>query len=179
MKPTVKTHLICALLFATPLLSLVYRQPTPHAATANGALPQPNLRQLMQEKIHVEFTQISFTIWHDRPLTPSKMESISASATRMAGFANDLQPYSTFLTQQGWSKDDAQFFDQQRLQLSHVSTELDQAARRRDQKQITSFFMHLETTCNTCHHRFRPDLSYPKRASFMPHDAFLTAPRAP
>lgn len=161
MKPTVKSILFRTLIVGTPILALILftAHQLPTAAPTNTHVAHQDLRQLMQDRIHVEFTQMSFTLWHDRPLTPSKMDSISTSATHMAGYATDLQQYATVLNQQGWSRADVQFFDQNRLQLLRVSAELNQAARQRDQTQMTNFFMHLETTCNACHHRFRPDLS--------------------
>src|SRR5690348_11479607 len=63
------------------------------AASQTVQLPQGNLRQLMQSRVHQEYTFLSFTIWHDQPLTPEKMDSIAASSGRIMGIAHDLTAY--------------------------------------------------------------------------------------
>jgi cytochrome c556 len=131
------------------------------AAIAQPAqLPQGNLRQLMQSRVHEEYTYLSFTIWHDQPLTAEKMDSIAASSGRIMGLAHDLTAYEPVYKQQGWSQEDIQFFDDKRLQLTQVAEELKKAAQKHDSSGITNFFIHLDSTCQGCHRRFRPDLSW-------------------
>lgn len=134
------------------------------AAAASAAppaqLPQGNLRELMQSRVHAEYTFLSFTIWHDQPLTAEKMDSIAASSERIMTIAHDLTVYEGVYKQQGWSQQDIQFFDDKRLQLTQVAEELKKAAQKHDSSGVTSFFIHLDNTCQGCHRHFRPDLSW-------------------
>ena len=135
------------------------------AKATPAALPaQPghgNLRQLMETKVHTEYTYMSFTIWHDQPLTAEKMDSIAAASGRIMDIAaHDLSSYEPVYRQQGWTDEDVQFFDNKRLQLTQVAEELQKAAQKHDSSQVTSFFLHLDNTCQSCHSRFRKDLSW-------------------
>lgn len=76
------------------------------------------------------------------------------------GIAHDLTAYEAVYRQQGWSEQDVQFFDDKRLQLTQVAEELKKAAQKHDSSGVTSFFMHLDNTCQGCHRHFRPDLSW-------------------
>lgn len=136
-----------------------------HVAAAAAAarapqLPQGNLKQMMQSRVHEEYTFLSFTIWHDQPLTPEKMDSIAASSGRIMVIAHDLTAYENAYREQGWSQQDVQFFDDKRLQLTQVAEELKKAAQKHDSSGVTSFFIHLDNTCQGCHRHFRPDLSW-------------------
>ena len=121
---------------------------------------QADLRQLMQSRLHVEYTYMSFTIWHDKPLTSKKMDGIAASSDRIVEVARKLDTYEPGYERQGWSSDDVQFFDQKRRQLSKIAEELKHAAQEHDEPQVVNFFLHMDNTCQSCHKRFRPDLSW-------------------
>jgi cytochrome c556 len=41
-----------------------------------------------------------------------------------------------------------------------VAEELKQAAKKRDKGKVESSFEHMDGTCQSCHKRFRPDLSW-------------------
>ena len=115
----------------------------------------------METKVHTEYTYMSFTIWHDQPLTAEKMDSIAAASGRIMDIAaHDLSSYEPVYRQQGWTDEDVQFFDNKRLQLTQVAEELQKAAQKHDSSQVTSFFLHLDNTCQSCHSRFRKDLSW-------------------
>jgi cytochrome c556 len=101
---------------------------------------------------------MSFTIWHDRPLTPAKMEAIATSSAHIIQFASQLQPFTSTMRQTGWTDQDAAFFEEKRLQLSRVATELQNAAKDQNKAAVTSFFLHLDFTCHSCHERFRPTM---------------------
>ena len=135
------------------------------AASSRASIPaQPvegNLRHLMETKVHTEYTYMSFTIWHDQPLTNAKMDAIAASSGRIMDIAgHDLGSYEPVYRQQGWTEEDVQFFENKRLQLTQVAEELKKAAQKHDSSQVTSFFLHLDNTCQSCHSRFRKDLSW-------------------
>jgi cytochrome c556 len=114
----------------------------------------------MQARVHQEYTFLSFTIWHDRPLTPAKMDSIAASSSKVMQMAQELNKYETTYKDQGWNNDDLKFFEEKRLQLSRVAEELNHAAENRDSTSVINFFMHLDSTCQSCHKRFRPELQW-------------------
>jgi len=139
-----------------------------HSAHVAASVPAPapttaareDLQKFMQARVHQEYTFLSFTIWHDRPLTPAKMDSIVVSSTRIMEMAKELNKFETTYKQQGWSDDDLQFFDDKRLQLSRMAEELNHAAQKRDSTAVVNFFMHLDSTCQSCHKRFRPELQW-------------------
>jgi cytochrome c556 len=138
------------------------------SAEAAAARPAPqltsaatnDLRQLMETKVHEDFTAMSFTIWHDRPLTNEKMNAIALASGRIMQDAKVLEKFEVTYKQQGWSTQDVQYFADKRAQLSHVAEELNRAAQKHDESQVVSFFMHMDNTCQSCHKRFRPDLSW-------------------
>jgi cytochrome c556 len=130
--------------------------PAPMPATA----AREDLQKFMQARVHQEYTFMSFTIWHDRPLTPAKMDSIVASSAKVMEMAKELNKFESTYKQQGWNADDLQFFDDKRLQLSRVAEELNHAAQKRDSSAVVNFFMHLDSTCQSCHKRFRPELQW-------------------
>ena len=134
------------------------------ASTSNlpAAKPQAReaLRQFMQSKVHQEYTFLSFTIWHDRPLTPEKMDSIAMSSSRVMDLSKELTSYAAMYKDQGWSSEDVNFFEEKRLQLSRVAEELNHAAREHNSTEVINFFMHMDSTCQSCHKRFRPDLQW-------------------
>ncbi|MGE5322419.1 MAG: cytochrome c [Actinomycetota bacterium] len=129
-------------------------------ATRPTVIVHGDLRDVMESKVHTEYTYLSFTIWHDQPLTAEKMDSIAAASARIEHIAHGLGSYEAEYQSQGWTKADVEFFDDKRLQLTQVAEELKKAAQKHDSSQVTSFFMHLDNTCQSCHHRFRPDLSW-------------------
>lgn len=129
------------------------------SATANTAARE-DLQKFMQTDIHHEYTYLSFTIWHDRPMTPEKMDSIAASSSKVMKMAQDLDKFESTYKNQGWSDDDLQFFEDKRLQLSRVAEELNHAAQKHDSTAVVNFFMHMDSTCQSCHKRFRPELQW-------------------
>lgn len=135
-----------------------------HVAEADAShttvIVHGDLRDVMESKVHTEYTYLSFTIWHDQPLTPEKMDAIAAASSRIENVAHGLGSYEAEYQAQGWTREDVQFFDDKRLQLTQVAEELKKAAQKHDSSQVTSFFMHLDNTCQSCHRRFRPDLSW-------------------
>jgi cytochrome c556 len=118
------------------------------------------LRQFMESKVHHEYTYLSFTIWHDKPLTPEKMDSIAMSSSRVIDLSKELTGYAAVYKDQGWSSEDVQFFEEKRLQLARVAEELNHAAKNHNSTEVINFFMHMDNTCQSCHKRFRPDLQW-------------------
>ncbi len=121
---------------------------------------QVDLRQLMQARVHEEYSRLSFFIWHDQPLTPDKMSQIAESSARMINLAQNLSEYENTYIQQGWGKQDVKFFDENRAQLLQTAEQLKGAAQHGDETRVVHLFNHMDSTCQSCHKRFRPDLSW-------------------
>ncbi len=155
-----------ALLIAGVLAFAGYRFHNRPVTASAPAVPQANpqmreaLRQFMESKVHQEYTFLSFTIWHDHPLTPAKMDSIAASSSRVVDLSKELTTYAATYKEQGWSSEDVKFFEEKRLQLSRVAEELNHAAKDHNSTEVINFFMHMDSTCQSCHKRFRPDLQW-------------------
>lgn len=137
-----------------------FRRSAAAAPTTESARNEHSLRQLMRSRLHEEYTAMSFTIWHDQPLTQEKMDKIAVSSANILAITKELDSYEAEYRLQGWSAQDVKFFDDKRVQLTRVAEELKKAAEMHDSSQVTSFFMHLDNTCQSCHQRFRPDLSW-------------------
>src|SRR6202040_912659 len=144
---------VLILLFTCILALAGYRLRTGHvtASVQDGTHPpaqnREDLRKFMQARVHQEYTFLSFTIWHDRPLTAEKMDSIVTSSAHVVDMSKELAAYATIYKDQGWSSDDVKFFEEKRLQLSRVAEELGHAAKKRNSPEVIKFFMHLDTTC--------------------------------
>lgn len=147
--------IIAAIGYKTYIAHVAASSPVPVNSAA-----REDLQKFMQSQIHHEYTFLSFTIWHDRPFTPDKMESIAASSSKVVAMAKEMNKYEAAYRDQGWSEDDVKFFDDKRVQLSRVAEELNRAAQKQDSTAVTSFFMHMDSTCQSCHRRFRPDLQW-------------------
>ena len=157
---------ILATLFTCMLALAGYRLRTVHVTASVPAGTHPavqnreDLRKFMQARIHQEYTFLSFTVWHDRPLTAQKMDNIAGSSAHLVDMSKELTAYAAIYKEQGWSNDDVKFFEEKRLQLSRVAEELGHAAQKHDSPEVINFFMHLDNTCQSCHKRFRPDLQW-------------------
>jgi len=158
-KPLFLILLLAIVLLVAPPLYRALSSHTYKGIPAAAPKDIAPIRDLMHNQVHPEYTMLSFTIWHDRPLTPAKFTTIATSSQRLKQLSQDLNGYVSLFQQQGWGERDTRFFDEKRLQLGQVATELERAARKHDGAQVTSFFLHLEATCQSCHKRFRPDLS--------------------
>ena len=154
-----------ALLVTAIAAFLGYKAYSAHVV-ASAPPPAPNtaaredLQKFMQARVHQEYTFLSFTIWHNRPLTPEKMDSIATSSSKVIEMAQELNRFETTYKDQGWNSDDLKFFEEKRLQLSRVAEELNHAAEKHDSTAVINFFMHMDSTCQSCHKRFRPELQW-------------------
>lgn len=155
-------YLSVALLLAAGLLYAGHRAYVRRSAptASDGMREQEDLRHLMQTKVHEEYTRVSFTIWHDQPLTAAKMEAIAVASAHIAGVAQELEAYEAAYREQGWSPQDVSLFGEHRRQLARVAGELSSAARSHDETLVVNSFKHLDETCQGCHQRFRRDLAW-------------------
>lgn len=137
-----------------------HSQQAPQLSQGQMHEAQVDLRQLMQARVHEEYSVMSFFIWHDRPLTPEKMNAIAEASARMASLAQNLGVYENTYVQQGWGKQDVKFFHENRAQLMQTAEQLKGAAQHGDEPRVVHLFNHMDSTCQNCHKRFRPDLSW-------------------
>jgi cytochrome c556 len=152
-------------LLAVAVFAVRARKAPEPAAKIEEKTAQPqsaagNLREVMQARVHDDYTFLSFTIWHDAPLTSQKMDSIAAASGRIVDTAKHLDSFESSSREQGWSSQDVQFFSEKRVQLSHTAEELRNAAQQHDASRVVHIFSHLDSTCQSCHKRFRPDLAW-------------------
>jgi hypothetical protein len=134
--------------------------PAPASAMGGGKRPYTSMRQLMQTGVHQEYTLISFTIWHDRPLTPAKFDLIADSSARIGNMARELDTFNGKDNPQGWSLPDVAVFHDKSLELYSTAQELNQVAQEHDGQKVQAMFRRLDNTCQSCHKHFRPDLHW-------------------
>ena len=151
---------VCALIVGGYTLRIGHVAAAGPVGNQASTQPREDLRRFMQSKVHQEYTFLSYTIWHNRPITPAKMDSIAASSVKIIGLSNELTAYVALYKEQGWSNEDVKLFEEKRLQLSRAAQELNRAAQKRDSREVHNFFTHLDNTCQSCHKRFRPDLQW-------------------
>jgi cytochrome c556 len=88
------------------------------------------------------------------------MNEIAESSARMVNLAQNLSEYENTYIQQGWGKQDVKFFDENRTRLLQTAEQLKGAAKEGDESRVVHLFNHMDSTCQSCHKRFRPDLSW-------------------
>jgi cytochrome c556 len=157
---SVTVALVCVLGFAGHRVYKRLSSPAPASAMSAGKKPYTSLRQMMQSGVHQEYTFISFTIWHDRPLTAAKLDLIADSSARIGNLARELDSFNGKDNPQGWSLPDAALFHEKSIELYHVSQELNQVAVEHDTPKVQTMFHRLDNTCQSCHKHFRPDLRW-------------------
>ncbi len=152
--------LVCVLGFAGHRVYKRLSSPAPASAMSAGKKPYASLRQMMQSGVHQEYTFISFTVWHDRPLTPAKFDLIADSSARIGILARELDAFNGKDNPQGWNPPDAALFHDKSMELYSVAQELNQVAQTHDSQKVQAVFHRLDTTCQSCHKHFRPDLRW-------------------
>ena len=94
---------ILVTLFTCILALAGYRLRTGHVTASVPAGTHPavqnreDLRKFMQARIHQEYTFLSFTVWHDRPLDAQKMENIAQSSAHVVDMSRELTAYAAHL----------------------------------------------------------------------------------
>ena len=118
-----------------------------------------NLRQLMEEGIHERFTFLSFTLWHDPPMTPEKMDAIAQSAIQLRQLAETITAHRPRYLEAESRKDDRKAFDTGVAELSNSAMMLAEAATRKDKVRTENLFDRVEASCQSCHARFNKALA--------------------
>src|SRR5258705_7894984 len=89
-------RLVQAAVILSVLLAAAFSQT--HARVKRSAHPTQefaSLTQLMKDGIHEQFTFLSFTIWHDSPMTEEKLNSVAKSATHLQELAVRIPAFKT------------------------------------------------------------------------------------
>lgn len=120
--------------------------------------PFKNLHQLMEEGIHERFTFLSYTLWHDQPMTPEKMDAIAQSANQLRQLAEAIPSFRPRSLQGESMKDDQKAFDAVAAELSNSAMMLAEAATVKDRTRTENLFDRLEASCRSCHTKFNSAL---------------------
>ena len=117
-----------------------------------------SLPQLMKDGIHEQFTFLSFTIWHDSPLTKQKLTSVAKSASLLQELAVRIPTYkaSYFSKYRG---EDLALVDAVSAEMETLALSLSHAAANGDEKSLEPLLTQLEEKCNSCHSKFKQELS--------------------
>jgi cytochrome c556 len=147
----------------TSLLMVIFvisqYQSSPKAqSNLNSETSFKNLHQLMEEGIHDRFTYLSFTIWHDSPLTPEKMATIAESARDLGQMAETIPAHSPKYLLSESAKEEQELFNAKAAELTKVSLRLAETASKKDKKGTQTLFKQLEASCQDCHNRFNQTL---------------------
>lgn len=118
-----------------------------------------NLHQLMEEGIHERFTFLSFTLWHDPPMTSEKMDAIAGSAIQLRQMAETITALRPRYLEAEWMRDDRKAFDAKAAELSNSAMMLAEAATRKDKRRAKNLFDRVEASCQSCHARFNKALA--------------------
>ncbi|HEY7545729.1 MAG TPA: cytochrome c [Blastocatellia bacterium] len=113
----------------------------------------------MEEGIHERFTFLSFTLWHDPPMTSEKMEAIAQSAVQLRQLAETIIAHRPRYLEAEWRKDDRKAFDAGAAELSNSAMMLAEAATRKDKTRAENLFNRIEASCQSCHARFNKALA--------------------
>jgi cytochrome c556 len=117
-----------------------------------------SLHQLMEEGIHERFTYVSYTLWHDTPMTPEKMDTIAESALELRQMAEALPAFGSRYAKGEGEKEGQNLFNTKAAELSKVSQRLAETASKRDKKGTENLFKQLEASCQDCHNTFNKAL---------------------
>jgi cytochrome c556 len=145
---------VAALCAATYLLS----QAMAGGQTVEGKAFK-NLHELMEEGIHEEFTFLSFTLWHDAPMTEEKMDAIAKSASQLQRMAESIPSLRPRYLEAERARDDLKAFDAGATELSKTALLLAEAATRRDRAGAEKLFDRMEASCRSCHTKFNKPLA--------------------
>lgn len=140
------------------VVAQIQSQPSAQSQAA-GEESFKNLHQLMEEGIHERFTFLSFTLWHDRPMTQEKMDAIAQSANQLRQMADSIPAFRPRHLEAESMKDDRKAFDAGAAELSRSAMMLAEAATRKNKARAENLFGRLEASCQSCHARFNKALA--------------------
>jgi cytochrome c556 len=112
----------------------------------------------MKDGIHERFTFLSFTIWHDSPLTAEKLNSVAKSASQLQELAGRIPSFKTSYFSK-YAGEDLALIDAHSAEMETLARSISRAAASGDEQSLEPLLTRLETTCNNCHSKFRQELS--------------------
>ena len=117
-----------------------------------------SLSKLMKDGIHEQFTFLSYTIWHDGPMTEQKLNSVAKSASHLQELAVRIPAFkATYFSK--YSGEDLALVDTDSAEMEALARSLSRAAAEGDEKSLEPILTRLEANCNSCHSKFRQELS--------------------
>jgi hypothetical protein len=132
-----------------------------HARVKRSAPPSKefaSLSQLMKDGIHEQFTLLSFTIWHDSPMTEEKLNSVARSASHLQELAVRIPAFKTSYFRK-YPGEDLALVDADSAEMETLARSISRAAANGDEKSLEPLLTQLEANCNSCHLKFRQELS--------------------
>lgn len=156
MKRKNKTMIVKKMVLLLVVIFMMAQLPSVLRAQSNAAGENSfkSLHQLMEEGIHERFTYLSYTLWHDSPLTSEKMDAIAESALELRHMAEAIPAFSNRYVKVEGAKEDQNLFTAKAAELSKVSQRLAEVASKRDKKRTENLFKQLEASCQDCHNTF-------------------------
>jgi len=149
-------RLIQAAVMLSLLLAATFAQT--HARAHRPSKEFASLSKLMKNGIHEQFTFLSFTIWHDSPMTEQKLNSVAESASNLQELAVRIPTFkATFFSK--YPREDLTLVDQDSAEMEALARSLSRAAAAGDEKSLEPILTRLEANCNSCHSKFRQELS--------------------
>ena|ERR1051325_3388966 len=148
-----KIKKITSLLFVIFVSAQFQPGPLAQSNTAGETLFK-SLHQLMEEGIHERFTFVSFTLWHDAPLTSEKMDAIAETAQELRQLAEAIPTYGPKYLQSESAKEEQNLFNTKAAELSKASQRLSEVATKKNKKATETVFKQLEASCQDCHNAF-------------------------
>ena len=117
-----------------------------------------SLPQLMKDGIHEQFTFLSFTIWHDSPLTEEKLNSVARSASHLKELAVRIPAFKASYFRK-YPGEDLAMVDADAAEMENLAQSISRAAANGDEKSLEPLLARLENNCNSCHTKFKQELS--------------------
>jgi hypothetical protein len=114
------------------------------------------LSSLMETGLHEPFTVISFHVWHEKNLGEAGYKEVADAARKVQDTAKQISRFK----RNRWTSSETAFFEEKALQLEDLAGYLAGAADRQDKDHVIHYVMSLESTCQKCHAKFAPDLSF-------------------
>jgi cytochrome c556 len=147
-----------AVILSLLLVAAAFAQTHARARLTRPSKEFASLSKLMKDGIHEQFTFLSFTIWHDSPMTEEKLNSVAKSASTLQELAVRIPAFKTSYFSK-YPGEDLAMVDADSAEMETLARSISRAAANRDEKSLEPLLTQLEANCNSCHSKFRQELS--------------------
>src|SRR4030095_1700294 len=117
-----------------------------------------SLPELMKDGIHEQFTFLSLTSWHASPLTEKKLNSVAKSASPLQELAARIREFKPSYFRE-YPEQDRALVDTASAEMETVAHSISRASASGDEKSLEPLLTRLEAACNSCHSKFKQELS--------------------